>query len=167
MYETSQVVQDTTTAMMEHIRDQVSSGVPPGQLATNDSSFRQSEHIRSVMLINGSRDIDTQGYVLSDGLVFAEQGNRRLQNADNRFVIKSTSTQTADGGFETTFTVTNTYDFESYAVGNKVTRIPLGDVSLELPDGLSEYMDSGLGIAEVFEYSADWTLVGDNLCEIM
>ena len=52
-------------------------------------------------------------------------------------------------------------------VGNKVARIPLGDVSLELPEGLSEYMDSGLGIAEVFEYSADWTLVGDNLCEIM
>ena len=56
---------------------------------------------------------------------------------------------------------------ESYVVGNKVARIPLGDVSLELPEGLSEYMDSGLGIAEVFEYSADWTLVGDNLCEIM
>ena len=156
VYETSQIVKDTTSAMLEHIRDQENSGYPVGTLSTRDLSFRNSEHIRSVMLINGSRDIDSQGYVKSDGLVVVEQGNPRLQQADNRFTITSNTIHTADGAFETTFSVANTYDFETYAEGSKVTELQLGAGSLRIPDGLSEYMDSGLGIAQPFDYEAQW-----------
>ena len=148
---------DTTQAMLDHIRDIVNPGSTI-QLATNDPSFTQSQHIRSVMLINGSRDINTQGYVQSIRLIFAEQGNTRLQRTDNRFTIESTTISTADGVFETTFLIKNTYDFESYTKGDKVTELSLGGQILKLPDGLSEYMASGTGVAQVFEYHAQWTI---------
>ena len=157
VYETSEIVMDTTQAMLDHIRDIVNPGSTI-QLATNDPSFTQSQHIRSVMLINGSRDINTQGYVQSIRLIFAEQGNTRLQRTDNRFTIESTTISTADGVFETTFLIKNTYDFESYTKGDKVTELSLGGQILILPDGLSEYMASGTGVAQVFEYHAQWTI---------
>lgn len=160
VYERSVVVSDTTEAMQAHIRDLADNGAAFESLSTSDSSFRQSEHIRDVMRINGSRDIATEGYVQSDGLVFAEQGNERLQNADNRFFIESSTVRTSNGGFETTYTVSNVYDFEPYSKGDKYTELWLNEegLSVRIPDGLSEYMDSGLNIAKVFDYHAQWTV---------
>lgn len=110
------------------------------------------------MLINGSRDISSQGCVQSDGLVVAEQGNERLQRSDNRFTITSNTVRIAGGTYETTFLVANRYDFESYEKGTKVTSLFIGSETLSIPDGLSEYMDSGLGIAKPFDYVAQWAV---------
>ncbi len=161
VYEQSVIVADTTTAMQAHISDLAANGEAFETLSTSDASFLQSEHIRDVMRVNDSRDIAAQGYVSSDGLVVAEQGNERLQKADNRFHIESSTIRTESGGFETTFTVSNVYDFEPYAKGDKFTELWLDrgeGLFVRLPDGLSEYMDSGLAIAEAFEYHAQWTL---------
>ncbi len=56
------------------------------------------------------------------------------------------------------WSVYNRYDFEPFAKSDKFTDLPFdnGKVLL-LPDGLSEYMDSGLGIAKPFKYEARWT----------
>jgi hypothetical protein len=112
------------------------------------------------MRINGSREIGTEGYVLSDGLMFAEQKNERLQRADNRFYLKADTIKLSNGDFQTTWRVDNIYDFEPYSKSDKVTSLGLNNnMSLKLPDGLSEYMDSGLGVAKPFDYHAEWTEV--------
>jgi len=50
------------------------------------------------------------------------------------------------------------YDFESFEKGGKVSHFPLNaGMTLKLPDGLSEYMDSTLNIAKVYKYEARWT----------
>jgi|GEM_PF-2510177 len=158
-YETSTIVQDSTEAMKSHIQDLEAAGLPFEKVSTDSQSFVDSPQIKSVMSINGSRSASTDGYVRSDGLVFAEQNNNRLQKADNRFTIDATTTQAPDGTFETTFRVENTYDFEPYSVGDKYTEIPVtSDSSLTIDDGLSEYMASGEGgVANTFEYHAEWT----------
>ncbi len=164
VYEASVVVQDTTVAMQSHIRDLAANGESFAKLSTADLSFRQSSHFSDVMLINGSRDIGTQGYVQSNGLVFAEQDNSRLKNTDNRFYIQSVTEQTADGEFITTFRVENKYDFVPYSGSTEedernITSLRLSpEITIELPDGLSEYMASNLGIANVFDYYAEWTI---------
>ncbi|MES9977773.1 MAG: hypothetical protein ABW107_03380 [Candidatus Thiodiazotropha sp. 6PLUC5] len=49
---------------------------------------------------------------------------------------------------------------EPYSKGSKISDLFLNEsLILKLPDGLSEYMDSGLRIAEPFNYHAKWTEV--------
>ncbi|MES9940204.1 MAG: hypothetical protein ABW104_14070 [Candidatus Thiodiazotropha sp. 6PLUC2] len=56
--------------------------------------------------------------------------------------------------------IDNVYDFEPYSKGSKISDLFLNEsLILKLPDGLSEYMDSGLRIAEPFNYHAKWTEV--------
>jgi hypothetical protein len=47
---------------------------------------------------------------------------------------------TANGSIKTTWSVSSIYDFESFEKKNHFTEIPLGDFTLILPDGLSEYI---------------------------
>ena len=159
VYETSAVVLDTTEAMQSHIQDLEANGLPFEQVSTSSPSFVDSPQIRTVMSVNGSRSAMTDGYVRSDGLVFAEQANHRLQKADNRFTIDASTTMTPDGTFETTYRVENRYDFEPYSVSDKYTEIPVTEnVNLTVDDGLSEYMDSGADVADAFDYHAEWTV---------
>jgi hypothetical protein len=159
-YKSSVVVNDTMDAMKSHIRELAENKQSFHSLKTNDANFKNSQHLRPLMMINGSRDKDTEGYVRSDGLIYAEQNNHRLQKADNRFYLQADTIQLSNGDFQTTWRVDNTYDFEPYSKGDKVTTLPLDkNLKLNLPDGLSEYMDSGLGIAVPFKYHAKWTEV--------
>jgi len=156
---TKVIVQDTTSAMKSHIRDLAADGQPFDTLSTTSPSFVDSPQIKSVMSVNGSRSASTQGYVRSDGLVFSEQSNQRLQKTDNRFTIDATTTQAPDGTFETTFRVDNRYDFEPYSKSDKYTEIPVTeDITLSIDDGLSEYIDTGVGVADAFDYHAEWTV---------
>jgi hypothetical protein len=82
-------------------------------------------------------------------VVRAEQNNQRPQKADNRFVIQAETTKLDNSGFQTTWRVNNVYDFEPYLKSDKFTNLPLNhNMILKLADGLSEYMDSGLGIVK-------------------
>jgi len=143
-------------AMKAYIKDLDTNRLPFHILKTNNPSFRRSAHFRPLMKINNSRNDHTQGYVLSNGAVHAEQNNRRLKNADNRFIIQAMTRKTQHG-FTTVWSVDNDYDFEPFGAPiEKVTEIPLNP-PLKLPDGLSEYMHSGLNIAKPFKYKAQWT----------
>lgn len=154
-YTGSVIVADTMVAMKAYIKELDANRLPFHILKTNDLNFRKSVYFRPLMKINNSRNDHTHGYVLSNGAVHAEQNNQRLKNADNRFIIQAMSRKTQHG-FTTVWSVSNRYDFEPFSAGHKVTDIPLNP-PLKLPDGLSEYMDSGLNIAKPFNYAAKWT----------
>ena len=57
---------------------------------------------------------------------------------------------------QTRWQVDRFYDFESFEKHDYYTNIPLGDSTLILSDGLSEYMTK-VGVAKAFWYRADWT----------
>jgi len=156
-YTGSVIVKDTMAAMKVYIKDLDKGRLPLHIVKTTDLNFRKSKPFRSVMLIDGSRNKETQGYVKSNGSVHAEQSNKRLKNADHRFVVQAMTRKTQHG-FTTVWSVNNRYDFEPFSTSedNKYTEIPLNPI-LILPDGLSEYMDSGLNIAKPFNYAAKWT----------
>jgi hypothetical protein len=157
-YKKSIVVQDTIQAMKSYIRDISNKNGHFFSLKTDNPYFRRSKHFKPLMLINGSRNITTQGYVESSGRIFADQGNLRLKYADNRFFLASKTTYSAKNKFHTWWSVENRYDFEPFSKGNKISNLYLSkDNILKLPDGLSEYMDSGLGIAKPFPYGAKWS----------
>lgn len=157
-YEKSVVVQDAMTAMKSYIKELASRNEYFFILKTDDPKFRRSQHFRSLMLINNSRNIDTQGYVESTGRMYADQSNSRLKYADNRFYLIANTSKQTKNTFHTWWSVENRYDFESFSKGDKISNIPLGENKiLELPDGLSEYMDSGLKIAKPFIYSVKWS----------
>jgi hypothetical protein len=159
-YQQSVVVQDTMKAMKLYIKELASKNGYFFTLKTDDPNFRRSKYFRPLMLINGSRHKGTQGYVFSDGTIFAEDQNQRLKKADHRFKLKADSTKQARDSFFTSWSVENRYDFESFSKGDKFTNLPFSNGKvLLLPDGLSEYMDSGLGIAKPFDYKAIWTEV--------
>jgi len=107
--------------------------------------------------------------VLDGGVLLAEQGNARLKNANNRFVLRSKSTpvQVAKGApdpiaITTIWRVEDSWDYNSFAQQKKegrndVTHLPLaGGKVLKLPDGLSHYLTVE-GLAKEFTHYAEWT----------
>ncbi len=75
LYEKSVVVQDTMQAMKLHIKDLACGNEYFFTLKSDGLKFRRSKHFKSLMLINGSRNPITQGYVHSLGLIYAEDNN--------------------------------------------------------------------------------------------
>jgi len=157
-YENSVVVKDTMQAIKAYIEELADENKYFFTIKTDDPKFRRSKHFKSLMLIDGSRDIDTEGYVFSNGTIFAEDRNQRLKKADHRFILTASTSKQVKNTFHTWWSVENRYDFEPFQKSDKITDLPFknGKVLL-LPDGLSEYMDSGLSIAKPFNYSAQWS----------
>ncbi len=152
------IVQDTIQAMKRYIKERADRKEYFFILKTNDLGFRKSQHFKPLMLINNNRNRHTQGYVHSSGLMYAEDHNERLQKADNRFYLTAITNQQTKDSYYTTRSIKNRYDFESFAVGDKFTDLEFGNgKTLLLSDGLSEYMDSGLDIADPFDYGATWS----------
>lgn len=106
-------------------------------------------------------DANAKGQILTGGVLLAEQSNSRLKYANNRFVLKSSSTFTADS-VTTKWRVDDEWDYNSFAEQKKqrrndVTHLPLrGGKVLKLPDGLSHYLTTA-GIAKEFPFYAEWT----------
>lgn len=156
-YQNSVIVKDTINAMKLYIKESASKNENFFTLKTSNAKLRKSKHFKSIMLINGSRDKSNQGYVHSSGLIYTEVSNSRLKYADNRFYLEANTTKPTKDSFHTIWSVKNIYDFEPFSKGDKVSKFPLNtDKILELPDGLSEYMDSGLKIAKPYKYKAIW-----------
>jgi hypothetical protein len=147
-------------AMKSYIKELVSKNGNYFTIRTVDLKFRHSQYFKKLMLINSSRNISSQGYVKSSGVIFSESHNKRLKYADNRFILKASTTKLSRDKFQTWWSVDNRYDYESFEKSDKYTELPLRENQiLKLPDGLSEYMDSGLKIAKPFEYIAKWNEV--------
>lgn len=107
-------------------------------------------------------DIQNGGYILT------EQKNTRLKLANNRYTLKNIVSQISSSPLKvrTSWSVEDVWDYESYVEQartnkNLITSLLLvmnssgSNVSLLLPDGLSQYL-TVIGIADEFRYSSDW-----------
>lgn len=157
LYKTSAVVRDASAGMKEYIRllrsGSKAKALPP-VLASNDPGFLQSGQFRSLSRSSG-RSQQTEGILLPDGALQAEQANQRLQKADNRFHLKAFLSPLEDGNLHTRWRVDSVYDFEPFEKKDYISRVPIGSWTLMLPDGLSQYM-TVLGVAKAFDYYAEW-----------
>jgi hypothetical protein len=153
VYQTSVIVQDGAVAMKAYIREQHALKKSIQSLNSADPRFLRSKHAHALQ--KPFRDQYTQGVILPDGALQAEQNNRRLHYSDNRFHLGALTHQ-ARQGFVTRWSVNSLYDFEPYP-SQYYTVIPVPNAGmLKLPDGLSNYMEK-LGIAKRFWYMAEWS----------
>jgi hypothetical protein len=106
----------------------------------------------------------SQGAIVDNGYLMAEQNNKRLKNADNRFPLISISMILMKSPIrvKTDWQIESKWDYESFENQRKrnlnlVTELPLpGGSKLQLPDGLSQYLEV-LNIARSYKYTAEWT----------
>jgi hypothetical protein len=157
LYKTSTIVRDASAGMKEYIRSLRSTKpakpLPP-MLGSDDAGFRQSQQFKSLATASG-RSQQSQGILLPDGALQAEQANQRLQKADNRFYLKAFLSPLEKEKLHTRWRVDSVYDFEPFEKKDYISRVPIGDWTLILPDGLSQYM-TVLGVAKAFDYYAEW-----------
>jgi len=153
VYAQSIIVRDVEAVMRRQIALDVK-GAKGGVVVLSSADARLAKRDDFQALCAKSRDIQSQGRVLHHGWLLAEQDNQRLQKANNRFQVTSTS-QASVNGITTTWRVDDEYVFEAFDKGF-VTEISLGPgLVLEMPDGLSKYMTT-LGIAKEFKHFATW-----------
>lgn len=154
VYSTSVIVRDTQAAMKQFLADTRKPGGKPRTLLSTTPTFAHSSYTK--VLRSAARDQNTHGQMLANGGLLAEQNNKRLKNADNRFVLESFTQEVQQGKFNTLWSINSRYDFEPFSVGH-VTHIPLGSNILKVPDGLSEYLThTHINVAQAFNYSARW-----------
>ncbi|MCL2589948.1 MAG: hypothetical protein FWD67_03470 [Betaproteobacteria bacterium] len=166
LYKTSVIVRDTMAAMKAFIGESINKGIPVPLLRSGDLNFMKSQHFAKVSRGRG-RNQQTQGHVLNDGALQAEQQNLRLRFADHRFHLQAYSsvignTPTGKTHMHTRWRVDSIWDYEPFRNTTEdakyISELPMGhsrEHKLVLPDGLSQYM-TVLGIAKVFNYWAEW-----------
>jgi hypothetical protein len=154
MYQTSVIVKDTAEAMKEVIQRKLTGNLKTIDLKSTSIGFLQSPELKQFR--RTPRNQSVQGALLETGGLLTEQNNLRLKNADNRFILQSTTSFPSIEKFLTKWFVLSTYDFEPFRVGH-ATHIPLSDKILKVPDGLSEYLThKQISVAKVFYYEATW-----------
>jgi hypothetical protein len=134
---------------MDEIKRMMLYDISTGQL----NNFYNSEMLPSTP----NRNIDTEGRILEDGKLIAEQNNRRLKYADNRFILSAKIEQHKNNMIKLYWYVEGDYNFASYPIDfYSVFQIDSNnDMRLRIDDGLSAYLVE-IGIAEVFCYRAEW-----------
>ena len=164
LYKSSVIVRDTMAAMKAFIRESINKNIPVPVLQSGDPKFMQSPHFTNAKLRIIHRNKDTQGGVLPDGALQAEQMNKRLHYANNRFHLQAFSqplfstSSTRTSRMLTRWRVDDTWDYEPFEKASYVSHLPMGinrEHILKIPDGLSHYMTI-LGIAKEFKYWAEW-----------
>jgi hypothetical protein len=161
VYKTSVVVKDTMVLMKKYIAGLIKDKKHFHHVSSGDYRFYSEPYFANLRIYR--RNKNTQGYAESNGLLFAEQNNERLQKSDNRFYLEGINSKMGDKKVFTRWFIENTYDFKSYGYQasekkNYITEIKLNPpiYILKLPDGLSHYMTK-LGIAKEYEYRSEWS----------
>lgn len=152
VYTDSVIVKDTISTLKLYIKELASKKKPIIAIKTSDIGFINTLH--SSALKKGRRNVNNQGYILSNGALLVEQTNQRLKNADHRFYLCVNTTKNANG-FLSNWKVESIYDFEPFDKGY-ITDIPLAaSFVLKLPDGLSHYLTK-IKVAKDFKYVSTW-----------
>ncbi len=152
VYTDSVIVSDAMLALKSHIKELSSRKRPVSMIRSSNAEFLGSVHARN--LKKGARSVISQGYILSNGALLAEQSNLRLKNSDHRFYLTVNTTINGDY-FLSQWKVESVYDFEPFDKGF-ITDIPLAKgFILKLPDGLSHYLTK-VGVAKNFKYISRW-----------
>lgn len=158
VYSTSAIVQAAQAVMRRAIAELLpKAGKDTGlSLKSTDSRLQKRPDYRALFR-GGKRKVNEDGWLLDNGILLAEQNNKRLKNADNRFALSSVSQRSGTDAITTKWRVDSLYDFESFERADHVTHVPLAaNAVLKLPDGLSHYM-VGQKIAKEFNYHAEWS----------
>jgi hypothetical protein len=156
VYQTSIIVKDTSEAIKDYIRQLILQKADFGIVRSSDLGFRQSQQFKRVSKAFSGRSVELQGHVLPDGNLLTEQSNKRLKNANNRFILVAQNSMIEAKAVSTRWRVDDKYEFDSFEQSNYITDLSLSaSLVLKLPDGLSQYMVV-LGIAKEFEYWAEW-----------
>lgn len=154
VYKDSVIVKDTIDALKKYISLQAFNNKTFMFLTTNDPFFLVSSQASELKL--NKRNIFTQGYLLDNGALLAEQNNMRLKNTDHRFFIEANTTKSRTV-FISSWSVKSVYDFEPFSSKNYITEIPLTQgFILKMPDGLSQHL-THIGVTKNFNYFAEWT----------
>ncbi len=157
VYSSSAIVQAVQLVMKRQIAASLKTSKGAGALSLRSTDSRLLKRGDYLALFRGKgRKADGDGYLIDDGVLLAEQENKRLKNADNRVVLQSVSQHAPKDAISTTWRVDSYYDFEPFHRAAHVTHIPLAPgATLLLPDGLSHYMVEA-GVATEFKYYAAW-----------
>lgn len=164
----SDIYESSTVAKyaVGEIKSVIENDLRKGDSIRNGGAIRSTE----VLARKNWNDPAKKGQILRGGVLLAEQDNKRLKYANNRFVLKSKSvvTDRDNSGdkpvitVRTVWRVDDRWDYASFAEQRKnrtyhVTKLPLANGrELRLPDGLSHYMTTQ-GIATEFDYYSEWT----------
>ncbi len=152
VYNDSVIVKDTIIALKLYIKELSSKNKPIPIIKSSNPGFLRSSHASN--LKKSHRNVNSQGYILSNGALLVEQSNQRLKNADHRFYLLVNTTKNGNN-LISRWKVKSIYDFESFEKGY-ITDIPLAKgFTLKLPDGLSHYLTK-VGIAKDFAYISTW-----------
>jgi hypothetical protein len=169
VYKSSVIVRETMAAMKAFIKESINKGTPVPVLKSSDSKFMRSPQVTEIHDIN--RNKGTQGRVLDGGVLIAEQMNKRLHYANNRFHLQAFTTTSHwphrskmeyTTRMLTRWRVDDVWDYAPFGSDKEnaqhISAFPMGykrEQELKLPDGLSHYM-TVLGIAKEFKYWAEW-----------
>lgn len=152
VYTSSVIVRDVSEGIKAFIRELHTQKKTFKIVKSNDVVFRTSKV--AIPLLRGRRNANNLGYLLPEGVLLTEQKNKRLKNADHRFVLKASTLRIAPK-FKTTWRVDSVYDFEPFSKGD-VTHLELAHkLTLKLPDGLSHYLTK-IGVANSFKHYSEW-----------
>lgn len=157
VYKTSKIVQATSEAMKEYIRELKSKGKDFSMLKCNNPVFMSRPCSQPLRRMN----FRTEGKMKASGVLEAAQDNHRLHKTDGHFFLEARSSVHAGNRIRTIWSVESIYDFEPFEKQDYYTEIPLGQNKLVIYDGLSEYMTK-IGVAKVFTYKAEWEEVWGN-----
>jgi hypothetical protein len=156
VYKTSIIVKDTMVLMKKYIAELIKDKKHFQHLNSGNIGFRSRPYFKDLKV--SKRNSFTLGYAGSDGLLYAEQKNQRIQKSDNRFYLECINSLMGSKKVYTRWFIENIYDFKPFKEKNYITEIelkPSGFV-LKIPDGLSHYMTK-IGIAHEFPYRAEWS----------
>ncbi|MDE6245514.1 MAG: hypothetical protein K2M50_07645, partial [Treponemataceae bacterium] len=113
----------------------------------------------SVLPATPWRDSYTEGRILDNGKLIAEQNNQRLKNTDNRFMLYADILEETQEFLTIEWSVNERWNFASYDKHpDYVTELPYNrdkNQILRIPDGLSNYL-AEQGCAQEFDYKALW-----------
>lgn len=120
----------------------------------------EQEYSGADILSPTRRNSYTEGNVLKNGYLIAEQNNLRLKSTDHRFNLQATAILDNSGNLNIMWNVTSLYDFDPYTRNSaidstRVTKLSYEGLSLTIEDGLSSYLDK-IGAAQNFYSEAKW-----------
>jgi hypothetical protein len=146
VYQESVIVQYAMEEMKRIIAEDYSDGTIDNPSITSN-----------VLSPTPKRNSNTEGRILDDRKLIAEQDNLRLKNTDHRFPLQADIQVKKNGNITITWSVLSNYNFAPYP-DTKYTLLPFskdrGQV-LKLDDGLSQYLTK-IGMATEFHHKAQW-----------
>ena len=151
IYKTSAIIIATMAAMKKYILEKKGKRMTFFDFKCDNVDFRSKPYAKPLTKM----DYLTEGKMKANGVLAAAQNNIRLHKADGQFYLQALSVLLPNQCIKTTWRVDSLYDFEPFEKKNFYTNIPLGNHTLVLSDGLSEYMTK-IGIAKAFWYRAEW-----------